>query len=398
MPVYSHSRLDTFETCPLKYKFRYIDKIKKPVEGVEAFVGKRVHEALQKLYDDLLFGKRNTVEELLAFYREQWKKNWGPGVQIVDARRSAKDHFNLGAECIRVYYGKNAPFGQSQTIATEERLNFPLDSAGRYQITGLVDRIARRDEGTYEIHDYKTSKAIPAQSEADTSRQLALYQIGIGSKWSDVQRVELIWHYVRFGVTQRSSRTAQQLTQLRETTAELIDRIESTKSFEPHKSRLCDWCEYKPDCPLWKHIVKVEALPPEEFKAEDGVRIADDYAQAKREETAIKERVEKLKEKIIAVAKQQDVKVLQGSSVRVSVSTRDRVIFPEKDEPERAQLELFLRKSGKWEEVATLSTAELRRVLEEEAWPVALLEKLGRFARREPGATVRIQASEEESE
>ena len=26
MPVYSHSRLETFETCALKYKFRYIEK------------------------------------------------------------------------------------------------------------------------------------------------------------------------------------------------------------------------------------------------------------------------------------------------------------------------------------------------------------------------------------
>ena len=27
MPVYSHSRLSTFEQCPLKFKFRYIDYV-----------------------------------------------------------------------------------------------------------------------------------------------------------------------------------------------------------------------------------------------------------------------------------------------------------------------------------------------------------------------------------
>ncbi|MBI3815566.1 MAG: PD-(D/E)XK nuclease family protein, partial [Nitrospinae bacterium] len=26
MPIYSHSRLSTYETCPLKYKLQYIDK------------------------------------------------------------------------------------------------------------------------------------------------------------------------------------------------------------------------------------------------------------------------------------------------------------------------------------------------------------------------------------
>ena len=55
MPVYSHSRLETFETCPQKYKFRYIDKLEKPrrADLFEAFVGSRVHETLQKLYRDL---------------------------------------------------------------------------------------------------------------------------------------------------------------------------------------------------------------------------------------------------------------------------------------------------------------------------------------------------------
>ena len=38
MPVYSHSRLESFENCPLKYKFRYIDGIKKAEQGVEAFL------------------------------------------------------------------------------------------------------------------------------------------------------------------------------------------------------------------------------------------------------------------------------------------------------------------------------------------------------------------------
>lgn len=37
MPVYSHSRIETFETCPLKYKFKYVDGIRKEEESVEAF-------------------------------------------------------------------------------------------------------------------------------------------------------------------------------------------------------------------------------------------------------------------------------------------------------------------------------------------------------------------------
>ncbi len=253
MTVFSHSRLESFETCQLKYKFRYIDRLEKPgIQSVEAFVGNRVHEVLKKLYEDLLGAKRNTLEELLRFYRKQWKKEWGPGITIVAAHRTQKDYLEYGAACIRNYFEKQKPFDRCKTVATEQKVDFSLDAGGAYPMTGYVDRIDRRDDGTYEIHDYKTSKSLPPQSDADASRQLGLYQLGVQKHWQDAAKVELNWHYLRHGVTLRSTRTPQQLSQLCETTAALIDRIEAQREFTPSKGRLCDWCEYKPDCPEWK--------------------------------------------------------------------------------------------------------------------------------------------------
>ena len=71
MTVYSHSRLSTFENCPLQFKFQYIDKIKRYEAGIEAFVGLRFHKTMEKLYGELKF-KVNTLKELLDYYEEQW--------------------------------------------------------------------------------------------------------------------------------------------------------------------------------------------------------------------------------------------------------------------------------------------------------------------------------------
>ena len=49
MARYSHSKMSTFRQCPLKYRFGYIDRIKKEEEGIEAFTGSCVHEALEEL-------------------------------------------------------------------------------------------------------------------------------------------------------------------------------------------------------------------------------------------------------------------------------------------------------------------------------------------------------------
>src|SRR5277367_1465129 len=70
--IYSHSRLETFEKCPLKYQFKYVQEIAEPTEFVEQFAGKRVHEALEKLHREQASGKSPTLPELLAFLRQQW--------------------------------------------------------------------------------------------------------------------------------------------------------------------------------------------------------------------------------------------------------------------------------------------------------------------------------------
>ena len=75
MPIYSHSRLSRFENCKLSYKYCYIDRIRKEEQGVEAFLGSRFHETMEKLYAELKF-KTATLDELKAYFNELWDKNW----------------------------------------------------------------------------------------------------------------------------------------------------------------------------------------------------------------------------------------------------------------------------------------------------------------------------------
>jgi hypothetical protein len=84
MPTYSHSRLETYGNCPRLYKLQYIDKVEVgEVESVEAFLGGRVHEALEKLYKDVRMMCLPTCEEVLAHYDKIWDENWHEGVNIV---------------------------------------------------------------------------------------------------------------------------------------------------------------------------------------------------------------------------------------------------------------------------------------------------------------------------
>src|SRR5512143_901456 len=100
MPTYSHSQLSTYENCPHRYKLAYIDKIEAETEGIEAFMGSRVHDALEKLYRDLKVTRLDTLEELLSFYQQAWEKNWNGMIQITRKGYDGEDYRRLGEKCI----------------------------------------------------------------------------------------------------------------------------------------------------------------------------------------------------------------------------------------------------------------------------------------------------------
>ena len=162
MPVYSHSRISCFEQCPLKYKLKYIEKIRPEIEqSVEAFLGSMVHTCLEKLYRDLRFQKVITIEELLAFYNEQWEKNWNSAILMVRKDYAPENFRKMGESYIKSYYKKHHPFDSSRTVGLEQRINIDLNDDGKFRLRGVIDRLACRDGGTYEIHDYKTGSSLP---------------------------------------------------------------------------------------------------------------------------------------------------------------------------------------------------------------------------------------------
>jgi putative RecB family exonuclease len=253
--MYSHSRLSAYENCPLKYRYAYVDRVKleKMPESIEAFMGKRVHETLEKLYSDRTLSKENTLDELLGFYDGAWSKSWSDDVHIVKAGLTAENYHETGRKCIADYYARYAPFDQGRTLKLEAPVYINIDG---YRLMGYIDRLDCMGDGRYEIHDYKTSRSLPEQGYFDADRQLALYQIGVHGMWKDAEQVDLVWHYLVHDREMRSCRTPECLESLKASVVGLISRIEAADKeydFPATESALCSWCEYRSICPTCKH-------------------------------------------------------------------------------------------------------------------------------------------------
>jgi len=248
--IYSHSRLASFEKCPRQFRFRYIDKLPVETESVEAFVGKRVHEVLERLYRFVMSGRVPSLAKVIQRFRHMWDDSFDrERVHIVREELDSDYYRELGELCLSNHYRRSYPFDTEETLGLEERVFFNLDAAGRYRIRGFIDRVCRADDGAIEIHDFKTGRWVPRQQALDRDRQLALYQLGVGERYAQGGPVRLVWHYLQRNQVRVSSRTEAQLDALRGETINLIDQIEAEREFEARPSNLCNWCEFRHHCP-----------------------------------------------------------------------------------------------------------------------------------------------------
>ncbi len=319
LPVYSHSRLSTFEKCPLQYRYRYIDRIKRDTQGIEAFMGNRVHSALERLHSGVLMGKVAPLDDVVAFYHRDWEAQHSDRITIVKKEFTAEDYRRVGERCLVDYHERYAPFDQGRTLGLEERVTLALDGERRYRMQGYVDRLDRVAPGVYEIHDYKTSSSLPSDRDLRGDRQLSLYQMAVEERFPDAREVRLIWHYLVFNEELRSSRTPADLQGHRTAAMKLIDRIEAATDYPPRESALCRWCEYRDICPVQKHLVKVEALPPNEYLHDDGVKLVDRLAGLLGRKDALEGEIARVEEAILLYAEREGTDALRGSAHRVQI-------------------------------------------------------------------------------
>jgi putative RecB family exonuclease len=399
MPTYSHSQLSTYQTCPHQYKLAYIDKIKVETEGIEAYMGSRVHEALEKLYRDLKVTKLNTLEDLLNFYHQSWEKNWNDMIQIVRKDYSAEDYRHLGEKCITDYYRRYYPFDHGKTLGLEEYVYFPLEKEKDYWIRGFIDRVTLVDSSAIEIHDYKTSNRLPTKEDVESDRQLAFYQMGVAEKWQDIQEVRLIWHYLTFDTEIHSSRTPDQLHQLRQATLELIQSIEADRRFLPKEGPLCDWCDYQGYCPKRKHLIAVGSLPPNEYLNEEGVVLVNQYVEMKERKRILSEEIDaelaKIEEALYAYAQREELETIFGSDHVAKIKMEMKEKYPLKGDPSRRALDEMIKKAGKWMEVSDLNPWILTRVIGRRGWPPSLVNKVKEFSSVEESRSITISKLKE---
>ncbi len=245
MTNYSNSKLTQFENCPFAYNLHYNEGYESPYETIEAFVGSRVHESLEKLYNDLQDDKLDTIDDLLSFYERRWNECFHDQI-INSSRYSIQDQHDIGMECVSMYYERFKPFDDLHIagIETDELLELPDGNTWSVR----MDKFGFKD-GVFYVCDYKTSSRMKSQFDADTDRQLAMYARWVKKRYGSDKKVRLVWHMLKFDKDVISERTNFNLENTERKVIAEIKEIESCKKWDPRPSNLCRWCVYQHKCP-----------------------------------------------------------------------------------------------------------------------------------------------------
>jgi putative RecB family exonuclease len=170
----SWSALSTFRTCPLKYKFRYIDGL--PEESVSSALifGTGIHTAVEQHYQAILSGDpKPDLDALLFAYRSAWLPHDPDAIQFGSSEtRTSLDA--LAARMLTAFLASPAASVQGRVLGVEEEIRGMLVE-GVPDLYGRVDLLTE-DADTLVVTDIKTSRGKwSAEQVEDSGEQLLLY-------------------------------------------------------------------------------------------------------------------------------------------------------------------------------------------------------------------------------
>ncbi len=251
--VFSYSKMSVYQECPLKYKFKYIDKLpEKPKKFF--FIGRVIHKVLEYFFSKI---PPPSLDELKEIAEKEWRTTTYYEKGYATQEYEELDLIKINT--IITNFHKKHLDNKVLPFLLEYSTYVTING---YRFTIIADRIEYNSNGKITIIDYKTGK------EGDrTPAQLYFYQKvcesdpviikKIEERYSEkVERIQvesMIYYYVENLKEIKYPRAKE--SEIERFWDEILSIIENinTGRFDPKPSeKSCRWCDFKDRCPIYK--------------------------------------------------------------------------------------------------------------------------------------------------
>jgi CRISPR/Cas system-associated exonuclease Cas4 (RecB family) len=411
LTTYSHTALDTFHTCPRKFKFQYIEKVDIPKRvTADTYMGNAVHRVLARLYQLGADGIVYPVDDMLSFYEQQWEKVDLELLTLTDEFHTVDDYIRMGREMLKTHYEHYQPFNQGTLLGSELNMVFTLPKTS-FKVKAVIDRLWKRDDGVVEICDYKTGRSLARPHDQRFFYQMGLYQLAIRQQYPQFETIELAQYFLRLNEVvsyrMRPDELDQLTEEIRATILETID-AERLDNFPAQEGRWCHYCGYFDLCPAKRHklmLTKKDEEAPVADKQEvpkQAYDLATRYLKTHQQAREVKAELAALKEELIRLAKEHELTTLEGETGKVTVRIDRKEKFVGKSENPGAYAELsHLARTWRLDDYFDLNTNMLmKEIYQKKRLEPEQLEQLKRYVveKEESRVTVKLHQDIDDDE
>jgi len=177
----SYSRMDTYDSCPAKYYYTYIQKEDR-VFGPAATMGNVLHNVLEDVVGSKL--EEENMLQLMHEHRDVLDPEHQIGEVLMDA----------GKEMLIEFIDRHE--GEKFDVIGKE-LPFEL-VIGSGLVIGYIDLVVRDKDGTIRIIDYKSGKFEVAAKRIHENLQVGLYALAASLMYPDTP-IYAELYYLRTG-------------------------------------------------------------------------------------------------------------------------------------------------------------------------------------------------------
>jgi len=405
---YSHSALNCFRTCPMQFRFRYVDKIKIPRRvSADAYLGNAVHRVLKPVYEWAADGKLYPLDRLLQVYKTEWDKPERKDIEVSAEHMTVDDYIENGKKMITEYYEQYKPFDHDILLGAELKRYFTLPGTP-FKFNAIIDRLSKRSDGTVEIADYKTGRLSQGVQDPAFKRQMGLYQLAVQAAYPQFEEIEVSQYFLKYGEAIRHRLTPDEIDeiseQIRQDVVATIN-AERLDDFPAKEGPLCNYCDYQHLCPAKRHRLLLEAESEsdgdnQKETALSAAELTDRYIEADREEKSWKQEKDALRRDIISAARDLNLSKLSGHKGDLSLSHKRDEKLPSKSKA-REQFETLscLLRDWGFEDYFELNGNEfMKQVYRKGILKPEQLEQLAPFVSEDDSYRFRIQRRHEEDE
>lgn len=252
-PSLSFSSISTFQTCPLKWYFRYVVGLDEETRSANLVFGSAIHAALQRHFEVLLIdGTPPSLDELVKAFRSSWSAE-SEGV-VYGKGDTAGSLADLATKMLRVFGRSDLARPEGRIVAIEEELIGEM-SPGCPPLLARLDLAVETDDAM-TITDFKTSRTRWSQEQAeDSSTQLLVYR-ELAEPLADGKPIRL-----QFGVLSKTKEPSvetfgvadnpRQVDRIRRIIERVWDAIQAEHYYPIPSPMQCPTCSYRNACRSW---------------------------------------------------------------------------------------------------------------------------------------------------